>query len=46
MKKFGMAIHGGAGTIRREDLSPDKEKAYLSALDEAPLPVGFSALKK
>src|SRR6187455_343857 len=33
MNKFGMAIHGGAGTIRKEDLSPDKEKAYLSALE-------------
>lgn len=27
-----IAIHGGAGTIRRDDLTPEKEAAYRSAL--------------
>jgi beta-aspartyl-peptidase (threonine type) len=29
------AIHGGAGTIRRSDLTPEQEKAYRDALTEA-----------
>jgi beta-aspartyl-peptidase (threonine type) len=28
-----IAIHGGAGTIRREDLSAEQERAYHAALD-------------
>jgi L-asparaginase / beta-aspartyl-peptidase len=32
MKKFSIAIHGGAGTILRENLSKEKEKEYLSTL--------------
>ena len=39
-----MAIHGGAGTIRREDLSPEKERAYLSALEGA-LDAGYRILQ-
>lgn len=30
-----LAIHGGAGTIRREDLTPEKEAAYRAGLDAA-----------
>jgi beta-aspartyl-peptidase (threonine type) len=30
-----IVIHGGAGTIRRGDLTPELEAAYRSALDEA-----------
>jgi len=29
------AIHGGAGTIRREDLTPEQERAYREALTTA-----------
>jgi beta-aspartyl-peptidase (threonine type) len=29
------AIHGGAGTIRREDLTPEQEAAYREALETA-----------
>jgi beta-aspartyl-peptidase (threonine type) len=29
------AIHGGAGTIRRSDLTPDQERAYRAALTTA-----------
>lgn len=34
-KKIGLAIHGGAGTIRKSDMSPEKESSYKSALLEA-----------
>lgn len=35
MKKFAIAVHGGAGTILRSSMTPDKEKMYLHALSEA-----------
>jgi len=31
MSKISIAIHGGAGTILRKDLTPEKEAAYLVA---------------
>jgi beta-aspartyl-peptidase (threonine type) len=34
-KQFGIAIHGGAGTIAKNELSPQKEKEYHLALNEA-----------
>jgi beta-aspartyl-peptidase (threonine type) len=40
-----IAIHGGAGTILRSEMSPKKEAAYTSALKEA-LEAGFTVLKK
>lgn len=45
MKKFALALHGGAGTILRSAMSPEKELAYKSALEEA-LNLGYSALEK
>ena len=33
--KIALAIHGGAGTIAREELTPAKEKAFHEALDRA-----------
>ena len=42
---YTIAIHGGAGTIRREDLSPEQEKLYLQGL-EAALDKGYSLLEK
>lgn len=42
--EYAIAIHGGAGTIRREDMTPEKETAYRSALDSA-LTVGETILK-
>lgn len=39
-----MAIHGGAGTLLKEYMTPEKEKAYTTALDEA-LSAGFSVLE-
>jgi beta-aspartyl-peptidase (threonine type) len=35
MKKFAIAIHGGAGTILRSAMTPAKEMSYKNALKEA-----------
>lgn len=35
MKKFAIAIHGGAGTILRSMMTPEKEKNYKDGLQEA-----------
>jgi beta-aspartyl-peptidase (threonine type) len=40
---FGLAIHGGAGTITRATMSEEKEKAYRAALAEA-LKAGYHIL--
>ena len=44
MQRYTMVIHGGAGTIVKEDMTPELEKAYLEGLDEA-LKAGFNVLK-
>ena len=44
MKKFSIAIHGGAGTILKSKMTPEKETAYSSALHEA-LTIGYTILK-
>ncbi|MEP7108718.1 MAG: isoaspartyl peptidase/L-asparaginase [Ferruginibacter sp.] len=44
MQKISLAIHGGAGTILKEDMTPDLEKTYLQGLEEA-LAGGYSVLK-
>lgn len=41
---FSIAIHGGAGTISKNDLSPEQEAAYHHALSEA-LAAGYSLLE-
>lgn len=35
MKNFGIAIHGGAGTILRTSMTPQKEKEYIKGIEEA-----------
>jgi L-asparaginase / beta-aspartyl-peptidase len=40
-----LVIHGGAGTITRANLSPEKEKEYVIKLEEA-LDSGFAILEK
>ena len=35
MKNFGIAVHGGAGTILRTSMTAQKEKEYMGALEEA-----------
>lgn len=42
---YALVIHGGAGTIRREDISPDQEAAYRAALDTA-LTIGEQVLRQ
>jgi L-asparaginase / beta-aspartyl-peptidase len=43
--KITLVIHGGAGTITRQNMTPEKEKAYKETLTKA-LQVGYSILKK
>jgi beta-aspartyl-peptidase (threonine type) len=43
--KYVMVIHGGAGTILKSQLSPEKEQAYKSKLEEA-LRNGYAILQK
>ena len=44
MGKISIAIHGGAGTIVKEDMTPELEEAYRSALKEA-LDAGYQVLQ-
>ncbi|WP_426325619.1 isoaspartyl peptidase/L-asparaginase family protein [Pedobacter sp. R-06] len=43
-KKYIMVIHGGAGTILKKNMSPEKEAAYIDALTKA-LNAGYSEIK-
>lgn len=43
-RAFGLAIHGGAGTILKKDMTPELEEAYRSKLNEALL-TGYDILK-
>lgn len=43
--QFGLVIHGGAGTIDRSKVTPEKEKTYRAAL-EVSLKTGFDILKR
>lgn len=42
--EFAIVIHGGAGTILKKNMTPEKEAAYLSKLEEA-IKVGHAILK-
>lgn len=44
-KKFILLIHGGAGTILKSQMTPEKELAYQAALTLA-LETGYTALKE
>jgi len=44
MDQYAIAIHGGAGTILRSMMSPEKETAYKNALEDA-IAAGESILK-
>lgn len=43
--KYVMVIHGGAGTIEKQHMTPEKEAAYTAALTEA-LQSGYDLLKE
>ncbi|HCY90174.1 MAG TPA: beta-aspartyl-peptidase, partial [Chitinophagaceae bacterium] len=45
MQPYSLVIHGGAGTILKEDMTPELEKAYMEGLDEA-LRAGFAVLEE
>ncbi|ANE52811.1 isoaspartyl peptidase/L-asparaginase family protein [Flavisolibacter tropicus] len=45
MSTFTIAIHGGAGTILKEDMTPELEKAYMDALNDA-LEAGYGVLQR
>ncbi|MEO8404177.1 MAG: isoaspartyl peptidase/L-asparaginase [Chitinophagaceae bacterium] len=45
MPTFTIALHGGAGTILKEDMTPDLEAAYLEGLSTA-LSAGYSVLEQ
>jgi len=42
--EFSIVIHGGAGTILKKNLSPEKEAAYKAKLEEA-IRTGYEILK-
>src|SRR5213596_3270316 len=44
-KKIGLAIHGGAGTIERSKMTPEKESEYRAGLERA-LSAGYEILKR
>lgn len=43
--KYVMVMHGGAGTIEKKFMTPEKEKAYTDALTEA-LQAGYDLIKQ
>ena len=45
MQTFSIVIHGGAGTILKEDMTPDLESAYCTAM-EAALKAGYAVLEQ
>jgi len=45
MQRITMVIHGGAGTINREDMSGELERAYLQGLQNA-LNAGYAVLEE
>jgi len=45
MSKYTLALHGGAGTILKEDMTPDLEAAYLEGLEDA-LKAGYAVLEE
>lgn len=42
---FGIIVHGGAGTILKENMTPEMERAYTEKLQEA-LQTGWAILEK
>src|SRR6266404_7331867 len=44
-EKLGLVIHGGAGTIDRANMTPEKEREYRAGLERA-LAAGYDILKR
>lgn len=45
MAKYTLVLHGGAGTILKQDMTPDLEAAYLAGLEDA-LNAGYAVLEE
>ena len=45
MQKFSIVIHGGAGTILKEDMTPELEQAYMKGLQDA-VNAGYAVLEE
>ena len=45
MSKYTLALHGGAGTILKQDMTPDLEAAYLAGMEDA-LKAGYAVLEE
>jgi beta-aspartyl-peptidase (threonine type) len=45
MSNYTIAIHGGAGTIVKDDMTPELEQAYIQAMNDA-LSTGYAVLEK
>jgi L-asparaginase / beta-aspartyl-peptidase len=45
MSRFSIAIHGGAGTILKEDMTTELESAYYKSMDDA-MNAGYAVLEK
>lgn len=45
MQQYSMVIHGGAGTILKEDMTPELEQAYIKGLEES-LAAGYAVLEQ
>lgn len=43
--RWGMVIHGGAGTISRQEMTPEREAAYRAGLERA-LRAGYAVLSR
>ncbi len=44
-QKFGFVVHGGAGTIERSKITPEREREYRAGLERA-LRAGYEILKR
>ena len=44
-KKIGLAVHGGAGTIERSSMTPERESEYRAGIERA-LKAGYEILKR
>src|SRR5882757_469440 len=45
MQKFSIVVHGGAGTILKEDMTPVLEAAYMQGLQDA-VNAGYAVLEE
>ncbi len=45
MSVFTLAVHGGSGTILKQDMTPEQEAAYTEGLEQA-LAAGYELLEK